>query len=312
MENARKDIVTVYLKKEISKLIKRFPQIKEIYLFGSRAYRTNSIRSDIDLLLYCSEPIALHEEPEICDKSVDLFDTTSFQHARSYSNNSMVSLRQPFTNIIAQLDAILLWSSESGFKNDNIIKYNRQIIIKNANFIKSVLEYVPSNKNKNIPTIELGEDIPRFLQLLAENITISIENIKQLKTTKAKNIICSKLILNDEYDFQNFIFLVCKPWLHDLEKEPFVIKSNGIERRADFGLSDNKIIIEAKHIKDTNTKNKIIKEFEGIKKYYKENPAIVGILFLVLYDSYIDIDKAKFLEPEDSQIYVHFIENKRN
>lgn len=129
----------------------------------------------------------------------------------------------------------------------------------------------------------MGADIPRFLQILAENITTGIETIKQLDKTKAKNIASSKLILGDEYDFQNLVYLICKPWFHDMQKEPFVIKSNDIDRKADFGFNNNKIIIEAKYIKDTNSKNKVIKELEGIKKYYQENPAIVGILFLVLY-----------------------------
>ena len=38
------------LKDIIDELVKGFPQITDIYLFGSRAYKTNSTRSDIDLI----------------------------------------------------------------------------------------------------------------------------------------------------------------------------------------------------------------------------------------------------------------------
>lgn len=309
MMNSRKDITNVFLKDEINKLISKFSSIRAIYLFGSRAYKTNSIRSDIDLLIYCSEPISLQEFPNICHPAVDLFDTTSLQNARSYSNNSTVFKRDSYDSIIEQIDAKLLWDIENGYNNENLITYNRQPVLQKVQYIKSVLEYTPLDKDKNIPIIELGSDIPRFLQILAENITTGIECTKQLNKTKAKNIITPYLKLEDEYDFQNLIYLICKPWFHDIESEPFVVKSNDIERKADFGLSGNRIIIEAKHIRDTNTKNIVIKQLEGIKKYYKENPTIVGILFLILYEKSVFIDKVKLKQTDNEQVYIHFIEN---
>lgn len=46
------------LKVIINDLIDKYSEIEAIYLFGSRAYNTNSMRSDIDLLAVVSEPIA--------------------------------------------------------------------------------------------------------------------------------------------------------------------------------------------------------------------------------------------------------------
>jgi len=40
------------LKEIIAAITSRFNNILKIYLLGSRAYKTNSLRSDIDLLVY--------------------------------------------------------------------------------------------------------------------------------------------------------------------------------------------------------------------------------------------------------------------
>ena len=311
MENMREDVISVNLQDEISKIIGQFTEIKKIYLFGSRAYKTNSLRSDIDLLLYSQQPLALHAFPELCHKSIDLFETIDFKQASSYSNNSKLYLRDSYSSILEQLDAVLLWDNENNFNRDNIIKHGKQVVLSDIDFPKSVLEYVPREIDRNIPIIDLGENIPRFLQILFENIRTSIEIICKLTpNTKAKNIIADKLKIESEYDFQNYIYLTCKPWFKDIQREHFVINISGINRTVDFALSNNKIIIEAKYIKDTQSKNEVTKDLEGIKSYYCSNTNIAGLLFIILIEKNIDIDKSYFKNLINNDlVYIDFIDN---
>ena len=53
----------VDLKDLIQMLSQQFPNVESIHLFGSRAYQTNSKRSDIDLL------ILFDKDNPTCDKS---------------------------------------------------------------------------------------------------------------------------------------------------------------------------------------------------------------------------------------------------
>ena len=64
--NPRRDGAILYwnLKEVVKYLIQRFPSILEIYLFGSRAYKTGSLRSDIDLLVYSADPLELRRDSE--------------------------------------------------------------------------------------------------------------------------------------------------------------------------------------------------------------------------------------------------------
>ena len=48
----REDLKVWDLKEIINALIKKAESIEEVYIFGSRSRKTNSYRSDIDLLVY--------------------------------------------------------------------------------------------------------------------------------------------------------------------------------------------------------------------------------------------------------------------
>jgi predicted nucleotidyltransferase len=49
-------------------LTKAFPEIEALYLFGSRRYRTGSLRSDVDILVELRE--ASHIRPRNCARSL--------------------------------------------------------------------------------------------------------------------------------------------------------------------------------------------------------------------------------------------------
>ena len=100
----------------------------------------------------------------------------------------------------------------------------------------------------------------------------------------------------------------------DVERENMVITIDGNTKNADFGLSVNKVVIEAKHINSTSKKAEVIKTLEGLKSFYAENPNVKCLVFLILYEKTVELDpailEARFSEEYASpRIYVRFLEN---
>ena len=139
------DFIKVDLKNLIQMLSIQFPNVETVHLFGSRAYQTNSKRSDIDLL------ILFDPKNATCDKSklqkfqegypyIDIFINRIYS-AQSIVNNSEILKKEKFFSIEEQLDAILLWSKECGYKEENN-QYFIQELAKNQTFHPS---YIPMN-----------------------------------------------------------------------------------------------------------------------------------------------------------------------
>ena len=319
----------VYLQDEINTLTKKYKDIKEVYLFGSRAYETGCYRSDIDLLVVADRYINLHEE-YIVDESIDLFFTINKQDVTNYMNGSRLNLNHDkYNNIIDQIDAILLWDSSNKFHVDNINKYNIQTMRTNVKFEPSVLPNYSESKNNlyneykiylnqhNIIDTSLGFTTFQVLDNISKLIKNSIEHIEdstcKFKTENlAKNINKNSFLIDSEYDFQNYIHLSLKPWIPSLKRESFVISIFGNNKNVDFSLSKkNNLIIEVKYIKNTNTKNEIQQDILALKNFYELNPTVEGLLFLVLYDNAINLDIAQYSDYiNDNRTKICFIENK--
>lgn len=126
---------TIDLKDIIDELIKKFDQITEVFLFGSRAYRTNSTRSDIDLIIRSKELIAPEDLRSVYDKYefCDLF-YGSEDSINSVVNGSSISRKK----LIKTLDAIKLWDCKNKYQNK---EYYKQIINKYQRFVPSLGHY---------------------------------------------------------------------------------------------------------------------------------------------------------------------------
>ena len=128
----------VNLKDDISELQNRFSSISKIYLFGSRAYKTNSTRSDIDLII-------------VADKQIPTSDLQVFRETHKYldlfvgDNSSVLSIangacirKRGLKSLIKQLDAVLLWSKKHGFANEC---YLEQFVFEAQQFFDSAMPY---------------------------------------------------------------------------------------------------------------------------------------------------------------------------
>jgi hypothetical protein len=94
--------------------------------------------------------------------------------------------------------------------------------------------------------------------------------------------------LRNEYDWQNLLFLVFKPWLPGLGREEATVTYDGQEKRADFNLFGSQLIVEMKHIKDGNTKGAVGKTLIGLRSFYEQHPNVRVILFAILVDRDVD------------------------
>jgi|GEM_PF-3915800 len=284
------------LKAIISDFISEFPDTTDVFLFGSRAFNTGSLRSDIDLLVISTRPL---HSVKIYDwiltryRAVDIFKSIDNKQAESAINGSHLFSQNGLTT---ELKAIHLWNKQTGFSNNftEWIQYTR----KGISFEPSIGAYKYTLKDivrdydnilmeNDFPSTNLGIDWLTIGERLTKKIQIALDFLPTWKRTKGTFI---KVELSNEYDFQALIKLILKPWLPDLEPETSVAKFDGQEKFIDFSIQMNRILIEAKHIKDANTEAKSIKEMEGIKRFYMSNTNVRLLIFWVLYEADFDLD----------------------
>ena len=313
------------LKKIINALLKKADSIEEVYIFGSRARRTNSYRSDIDLLIYTPRALAsVNFAPWINRKynPVDLFETNDHKNARSLVNGS--SIVSDEGTVESKLDAVLLWSKDKNY-NDSFNEWIQKTVL-NANFAMTILPIMPGDITSTarrfagelleagLPNTNIGAGWREIGQRIAEIVEAALDARFKLRTNDS-NITSDSIEIANEYDFQNFIYLVLKPWLPTLEAEPYIVKFDGQKKHADFAIEGNSLVIEAKHIRDSSTKAAVLKTLEGLRNFYQVNPNLKSLLFLILVDQDVDIDahliRSQFSRiDDDPPIIVDVLKNK--
>lgn len=139
----RDDVRLINLRDLIYK-ISKINNVKEIYIFGSRAYETGSLRSDIDILVYAPEGLKRDEIMPIIEmeKALDIFKTTNKIEAESFANDSWIRR----DDIVATLDAKLLWSKEKG-ESSLMDRYQKIKVQRDIDFKMS---HIPSYSDEEI------------------------------------------------------------------------------------------------------------------------------------------------------------------
>lgn len=155
-------IETINLKENIDELTNQF-SIDKIYLFGSRAYGTNSTRSDIDLIIVGenipSVSIIQYHDSNEC---LDIF-IGSHKSIHSPVTGATIEKRG-ILNIYKQLDAKLLWSKKDGYIKENE-KYLTQNVYLNQSFLASAIPYAEEflNLKKEINNPDISNECQIYL-----------------------------------------------------------------------------------------------------------------------------------------------------
>jgi Chemotaxis response regulator containing a CheY-like receiver domain and a methylesterase domain len=209
------------------------------------------------------------------------------------------SFSKKLWNLIEYEECSSSWEDQLKSIIFHLVRTRQQFISASfSNQSEIIIDHLEQN---NLPNTLIGfkwNDV-------AENIATIVEKSLEVPAkfsngSKAKNINVSSIKISSEYDYQNLIHLVLRPWLPSLEPENIAIVYDGNTKNADFSIKNNSLIIEAKYIDSTGKKNDTLKTLEGLKKFYSQNANVKALLFLILVEDGFEIDKYK-IESEFSQ-----------
>ena len=163
MDKSEFGIKTIDLKSVITDLLSIYNNgIDRIYLFGSRGYQTNSLRSDIDIILVCDSYVDITSLKIFLEshRYLDFFiGNGASSSVHSLVNDSVISLRPPFEDLFVQLDAKELWNDVDGFVQKNEIFFLQDI--------KTNVKWHPSSFASIDPII----NIKKFLKNYSSSIS---------------------------------------------------------------------------------------------------------------------------------------------
>lgn len=285
------------LKALLKLLTKRERAITEVYLFGSRAYGTGSLRSDCDLIVR-AEPHAAIKSSELRDfalekcRALDLFLCTEAR-ATSVANDSFV-YSSDFEGLIDKLDAVKLWTRSEGFQ-DFSFPHSGSWTFEVSEAIDFQMTALPNEyladrawsaklakvEAQRLPTLPfLGDSLTKVADQIVGVARRMIIEANDLGTRGAAKDGWT-VNLQSEYDCQNLFFTVIRPWLVSLEREQIAIRFDNQEKFSDFSLVDGRLIIEMKWIDSLGKKAGVVKTLDGLKRFYASNANVGGLLFII-------------------------------
>ena len=301
---------TYDLHKLISELIKVETGLIEIYLFGSRAHGTGSMRSDCDLLVRI-DPASNVKSTRLLKFALERcpaldFFVCSDSRAVSVTNDSFV-YASSFHTLLNRLGAKALWSRDSGFEPEAPFEPNGWTFeaSEGVSFVPTVLpdaaltdfywqEKMERTEAAGLPVSPfLGETVARAE---AQLIEVARRMIFQQTDLGQRGIAKDGWTVNlqSEYDCQNLWYSVVKPWLPSLAREEVAVRFDDQEKLADFSLFENRIIVEMKFIDSPAKKAEVVKTLDGLQRFYSRNVNVTALLFLVFVKVGVSIDAPRW------------------
>jgi predicted nucleotidyltransferase len=298
------------LKGLLSDLLSGQPAILEIYLFGSRAYRTGSLRSDCDLIVRGSveSHIRSSELRNFAMAKCPALDFFIVEGARATScmNDSFVRAAS-FEELVDKLDAILLWSKSDGFAEFEF-DFEVKWVFSTSIDVVHIPTVLPSGHIAELSWQTLikraeqsGLPVRPFIGETIDKATAQISDVLQRILMRPSDLgqrgqaRCGWTVsLADEYDCQNLFFTVVKPWLPQLEREEVELVYDDQKKISDFSLFEGKLVIELKHVDSDQKKREVIKTLDGLSRFYSRNANVVCLLMVIFVASSVSLDDSKW------------------
>lgn len=296
------------LKSAISVLVGKFSGIESVYIFGSRRFKTESVRSDIDLLITTSERIKLSDLRDHTLESCTALDLFIVERntAISISNESFIT-DETQEQLIKKLNAEKLYERGLGFTSE-METYKSMLLDRRVNHklstlpntsndayeIQALIKYFKNANRKGLPTKPyIGQDAEEASEMIVSVMDRLVDTCARVTGYgDAKKGWTNNL--KSEYDFQNLFWIVTRPWLPGLGREEIEITYDNNKKVSDFNLFNNQIVIELKHIKNDTDKRNIVKTLSGLKDFYKQHPNIRVLIFGILVNRNVDLDDLKW------------------
>jgi len=102
------------------------------------------------------------------------------------------------------------------------------------------------------------------------------------------------LQFSSEYDIQDLLHALLRPWVSDIRPEEFTPSYAGSNTRMDFLLPDHKLVIETKRVRDKGHALKVGDELIIDIEHYRKH-AEADHLWCVIYDPELYISNPKGL-----------------
>ena len=299
------DNIELFFFNDLEEITNYFGTVEKIYLFGSRRYPHQSLRSDIDLLLITSDFIRPGDLRRFIESEpiLDLFTVMSGT-ATSCANESYISYENQ-QELLDKLDAVLIWDRDSGFHEPSEIKpffkYRGDVEYKMSCMPSTF--YKADSYDRKLKEIEksglpinplIGEDVNSAAQFLISIAERMIFDRSKFSTSRSQAKNSWVTDLKSEYDFQDLFEIVCKPFIPNMAREEVSIMYDGSRKLSDFSLFNSQIIIEMKHIKSQGDANNTVKTLSGLNDFYKQNGNVRVIIFLIFIEKELSIDAAKW------------------
>ena len=282
----------------------QFP-IDAIYIFGSRRFRTDSVRSDIDIIFLAKENIKpLHVRTFIDNncKALDVF-LLARGKATSVVNDSYICGNND-NDMLAQCSAVKLWSREMGLEKTNSM-YWSQSYASHIDFQKTVL---PSGRiqmsidglkrklaRENLPIDpiigetegEIAERLFRIAEIVSEFEPRDFPGGGDARSSFVVNP-------SSEYDFQDLFWISAKPWVQSIRREQVEVVFDGQKKKSDFSISGSRFIVELKFADDTDAKRSIANTLDGLSRFYSENANVRFLMFIVYAKRAAEINRSEW------------------
>ncbi len=222
--------------------------------------------------------------------------------------------RMKLWNLIDYEESSSNWKDQLHSIIYHLVKTRQKFL--SASLDKQISVVLSKLEDDNYPNTFIGSDWVTVCKNLASMIERAlIVPSKFSNGSKAKNINVETLKIINEYDFQNLVHLILRPWIPSTEPENVAVVFDGNTKNADFSIKGNSIIIETKYIDSTGKKNDTLKTLAGLKDFYKMNSNVKSLLFLILVEDSVKIDFHKIEDMynrilSEPAIYVKFFWNK--
>jgi hypothetical protein len=294
----------VDLRDVLRALVTELPQPLEIWFFGSRAQRTGSKRSDVDLLIV--DPDAALSTADLMEwllrddeqrSPLDIFLSRDQRTADSVVNGSLLKSE---TTVAEMVGGVLVWSRETGLVEDPTLpwvqEFRRGITFQRTivpTDFSSTLRQLPAELNRmGLPDTLLGTDWGTVAQRCADILAAAADATKCL-LVRAPTLNRKTTRLRNEYDAQNLFFLALRPWIRDVELSPFQIRYANQEKYADLGAAGSRLVIEVKFVTDAGSAAAVIKQLAGLGEFYSQPSRVRAVVFVIVVANFESWDNAK-------------------
>lgn len=292
----------VDLRDIVRSLVTELGDPDEIWLFGSRAQETGSKRSDVDILVvdtrmrYNINKLLKWRNESNDRQPLDIFLSRDGCHADSVVNGSALKHESGLASL---LGARLLWrfgelvdDVEAPWIQEFIKGITYAMTVVPTDFLTTLRQLPVELSAMGLPNTLLGIDWGAIAISCADIAERLVDAVGRMGR-RAPNIHPGTIRIENEYDAQNLLFLAIRPWLTDLELQPFVVRYAGQSKSADLAAAKSALVFEVKYVSNASEAAAVTKQLAGLSDIYQLNPGIKALLFIIIVKSYKKWDKCK-------------------